>query len=401
MGWLRLPHITVGISDMKVMINMKFRRFLPRSAAAVAVACAAFGTIAVPVGASTPPTTPPGNGDTATSTASSTDTSGTVPADPSVSGQIEESWALTPVQSTDGDGSGNRSEFAYDAEPGTVIKDVVSVFNLGNVPEDFQVYATDAFNTDAGGFDILPGDEPPADVGAWIDITQHGVTLQPGQQANIPITITVPLDARPGDHAGAIVASSPTTGGDDAGNTVQLDRRTGSRVYIRVNGPLTAELAVTNVSSHWDKSINPLGGTVQVTYTIENHGNLRLGGTATASAAGPLGVGETRLDLPDIPELLPGAKITLTAAVHDAPELFFGRVTVRVTPTGGGGVSTSASQVTDTSFVPPIAVLLLLLLLVLLLLVWRQIRRRRAGARDSVAADDVSHAEQEAEHQPA
>jgi Bacterial protein of unknown function (DUF916) len=370
-------------------------RSLARSAATLVVACFAFATMAVPARATTPPTSPPGDGDTTTTAP------GALPASPSVSGQIEESWALTPVQSTDGDGSGNRSEFAYDAEPGTVIKDVVSVFNLGNVPEDFQVYATDAFNTDAGGFDILPGNEPPTDVGSWIDIVQKGVTLQPGQQANIPITITVPLDARPGDHAGAIVASSPTTGSDDAGNTVLLDRRTGSRVYIRVNGPLTAELAVTNVSSDWDKSINPLGGTAHVTYTIENRGNLRLGGTAAVTAAGPFGIGETKLKLPDVPELLPGAKITLTATVDDVTEVFFGRVTVRLTPTGGGGASTSASQATDTSFVPPIAVLLLLLLLVLLLLVWRQIRRRRAGTAASDPANDAAQAELELEHQPA
>ena len=73
---------------------------------------------------------------------------------------------------------------------------------------------------------------------------------------------------------------------------MRLDRRTGTRLLIRVNGPLTAELAVTDVSTDYSPALNPLAGSATVTYVVENRGNTRLGGTATAAVGGPFGIGE-------------------------------------------------------------------------------------------------------------
>ena len=304
--------------------------------------------------------------------------------------QVTESWALTPAASADPDAAGNRSELTYLADPGAVIQDAVTVFNFGNVQENFQVYATDAINNDEGQFDVLPADTKPSDVGTWVKFSQDGITVSPGKQATIPITITIPRDAPAGDHVGAIIASSPTSGTDALGNVVTFDRRTGSRVYVRVSGPLTAELAVTNVDTTYDHSVNPLGGTARVKYRIENRGNVRLAGTATLSVAGPFGIGEKKVALPNMPELLPGQDITITADVHDVPELFVGFTTVRVEPAEATGVDAKASEKRDLSFAPPISVLVLLLVAVLGLLVWRRVRRRRADGPTSAASADAA-----------
>ena len=85
----------------------------------------------------------------------------------------------------------------------------------------------------------------------------------------MPITITIPEGAAPGDHVGANLASNAavSTGGD--GQTITLDHRTGTRLYLRVNGPLVPELVVADVQTSYSPALNPLGGTAEVTYTVE------------------------------------------------------------------------------------------------------------------------------------
>jgi len=341
----------------------------------LAVAFIAFVTPVTNAGATVPPT--------------STVPPGTETPQSDQGQQVTESWALTPAASADPDAAGNRSELTYLADPGAVIQDAVTVFNFGSVQENFQVYATDAFNNNEGQFDVLPADKTPTDVGTWVKFSQEAITVPPGKQATIPIAITIPRDASAGDHVGAIVASSPTSGTDALGNVVTFDRRTGSRMYVRVNGPLTAELAVTNVDATFDHSISPLGGTARVKYRVENRGNVRLAGTATLSVAGPFGIGEKKVALPNMPELLPGQDITVTADVHDVPELFLGFTAVRVEPAQATGVDGKVSEKRDLSFVPPVAVLLVLLVAVIALLVWRRVRRGRADDSSSGAGADA------------
>ncbi len=302
-------------------------------------------------------------------------------------GEIIESWALAPAGSTDVDGAGNRPELSYVADQGAVIEDAVTLFNYGTVQLTFRVYSTDAFNNDEGQFDLLPGDQEPTDVGSWVTFPQEMVTVPAGQQVTMPITITVPVDAEPGDHAGAVLASSPTLGTGEQGDVVTLDRRTGTRMYLRVNGPLAPELAVADVETTYEHGLNPMGGAAQVRYRIENRGNVRLGGTATVAIAGPFGLGEQTVTLPDVPELLPGEDVTVVVDVDDVPALLFDSTTVRVVPTGADGGEGEQAIGEDLTFAPPLSLLLVLLALLFGLLARRRfLRHRRLDATPVVEA---------------
>jgi hypothetical protein len=136
-----------------------------------------------------------------------------------------------------------------------------------------------------------------------------------------------------------------------------------------------------------------------VKYRIENRGNVRLAGTATVSVAGPFGIGEKKVGLPNMPELLPGQDITVTAEVHNVPELFVGFTTVRVEPAQATGVDGKVSEKADLSFVPPFAVLFVLLVAVCVLLVLRRLRRRRTGASAVLPSGDM-HSDRPLERQP-
>ncbi len=303
----------------------------------------------------------------------------TQPNDPSASSQIKESWTLAPSGSSDPSLAGNRPNLSYFSDPGAVIKDSVTVYNFGNVSETFRVYSTDAFNDAQGQFAVLAGDKTAVDVGSWVTFDQDNVTVLPGQQASFPITIKIPADAVPGDHVGAILASSPTIGTGQQGQVVTLDRRTGTRLYVRVNGKLNPDLAVGDVSTEYHQAKSPLGGSATVTFRIENHGNIRLSGTPSVAVGGVFGIGERKVTLPDISELLPGEQVTLTAQLTDVPAAMFDFTTVRVERHGSTDPGTTES--TDTTFAPPLTLLLVLLPVVLLVLALRHRRRRTAHGR--------------------
>lgn len=292
--------------------------------------------------------------------------------------QEVQSWALGPAgTSDDPDQPNNRPNLSYELDPGAVVEDAVTLYNYGNVPLNFEVYATDAFNNEQGDFDILPGDAAPDDVGTWITLPSRRITLAAGSQLRLPITVKVPDGARPGDHAGAIVAASKAVGTGPDGKAVDVDRRTGTRVYIRVAGPVEPDLAVEHVRTTYEPSINPLGGTAEVTYTIRNRGNVRLAGTHQVEVSGPLGLFGRSKSAKDLPELLPGERYTVHETFTGVPAAVVEQTKVRLepVPADGGGAAVPASSRTGTTFAPPLT------LVFLALATWLALRARRAYRR--------------------
>ncbi len=359
---------------------MNIRR-LVLSATIMSVAFVASAVPAQGAPATVPPTEPP---------------PAAVPTDVAPPQVVEESWALSPAGSLEADSASERPDLTYEADAGAIIKDAVTVFNFGTVQLTFRVYATDAFNNADGQFDLLSGDQQPVDVGSWVTMGQEMVTVPPGKQVTIPITIKVPAGTTPGDHTGAILASNQSIGAGPEGGAVTLDRRTGTRLYLRVNGPLFPELAVANVDTTYQHALNSLAGSADVKFRIENRGNVRLGGTATVTIAGPFGLGERKVKVPDIAELLPGQDVEVTVEVDDVPALMGASTTVRVEPTVGSDASTASGE--DTTFVPPITLLLALLFVLLGVLARRSYLRHRIG---TVPAAGTKEAQNAREHQPA
>ena len=366
---------------------MMFRTRSARPALAAAVALLAI-SLAAPAGPATAGATPtdsipavPAVPATPEAPAEPTDPAGGT-ADTSTDEQVEfvQRWTLTAGGGADGSEVGSRPNLTYQLAPGAVIEDSVVVFNLGNLPMEFRVYATDAFNNDDGAFDLIPADEAPVDAGSWVELVQERIVLDPGKQATIPFTLTVPIDARPGDHVGAIVAGNTNTADSGGGQVVEVERRTGVRLYVQVDGPLQPDLAVRALTTDYDHSPNPLGGTAEVTFVVENRGNIRLGGTPILSVGGPFGIGQQEIALPTIAELLPGEEIDFTTTLDNVPALFLETTTVRIDiedPAERGGAE--ALETRSRSFVPPITVLLVLMLVALLVLARRAFGRRRTA----------------------
>ena len=350
------------------MSMISFRRSAVAASVVALLVCGASGAAAAPPDSSIPPAA-----DTSGNSVTTEDGAG------EPSGAVQ-SWTLTPGGSIDGSQAGSRPNLSYQVAPGATIDDTVIVYNFGNIPTKFAVYATDAYNNDDGEFDLLTRDEVPVDVGSWVSLGATSITLDPGKQATIPVSIKVPLDAVPGDHVGGIVAAVTAVADTGNGQLINVERRTGTRIYLQVLGELKPELVVANseLSASYDHAVNSFSGAMDVTLRIENRGNVRIGGVPTIEVAGPFGLGSTTLALPEITPLLPGQDVTITTRVDGVPALFFMNTKVSIEPTtfsGEGDVAVPDAEV--GTFAPPITVLLGLLLLLFVTLLVRAIRKRR------------------------
>ncbi len=317
-------------------------------------------------------------------------------------GQV--TWTVQPASA---EGPDQRISLRHELAPGGTVTDHVTVTNFSDRPATFAVYPGDGTLSESGDFDVLPGDEAPGDGGAWIEIgapegaqrAEDGrlrLTLPAAAAVTLPLTITVPADATPGDHPAGVVAELVE---DDA--TVRLAARVGTRVHLRVTGEVEAALVPQDVTTRWEPSWNPFApGTVHVRYTVANTGDVRLGARTETTLAGPFGTGAAAAAA-ELREVLPGGSTVVTSELRVWPLVrTTGHVDVRPWVVGDDVVDaamrTASAQV--TVWVLPWAQLALLALAVggALLVRWQ---RRRSAARLQAKVDEAIAAAR-AVHEP-
>lgn len=222
---------------------------------------------------------------------------------------------LTPLPAAADDGpadwtarpAGGRTDrdarpYVYlEGTPGTVLQDRLAVTNPGRYPLTVR----------------LRGD---GRAGGWIRFAEDAVTVPARTRAEVPLALTVPSDAVPGDASGEAVA----VGG---GEEIRVP------VRVRIGGPTLAALTVEDVEIS--------GGTIR--YALVNRGNALLRPRLAVRADGVFG---TLLDRPERPlplELAPGRRVERTEAWPDAPALDAVTVRLRVTASGGARDEAEAS----------------------------------------------------------
>jgi hypothetical protein len=280
-----------------------------------------------------------------------------------------------------------RPDFNYTGvEPGAQISDYVAVVNESLHAQVFAVYASDAYITSGGAYDLLPAGERPTEVGAWIRLAKSAVNLKAGQQAIIPFTLTVPGNVAPGDYSGGIVAQITVAGKGG----IKVDERVGARVYVRVAGKLTPSLGVTSLLTSYHGTANPAGGgTATVTYTVTNTGNVRLGYDQQVTVSGWFGASST-VHPRGLAQLLPGNSIQVRTTVPGVWPAGALTATVKLTAIAVPGSTTPPVPLTDKSsslFEFPWPQLVALIVLILLgLAVWLGLRWRRSRLVSLLAA---------------
>src|SRR5690625_1582549 len=210
------------------------------------------------------------------------------------------------------DGADGRPHWEFELEPGQTVEDVAQVNNFSAEELTFRVYSHDAVNTADGGFTLQPADTEPAGVGAWIGLEEE-ITIEAGQSAEVPFSLTVPEDATPGDHAGGMVASLTSETTDSQGQRVLVDNRVGSRIYLRVAGAVQPTLEVSDLAVTFERSWIPFStGSATITYEVHNAGNIRLGAEQAIGGHGAFGWGEHAASPAALVEILPGGSVATT-----------------------------------------------------------------------------------------
>ena len=314
------------------------------------------------------------------------------PVSPAVAATPDGGVAWT-VQTADNANGTARGNFTYDAAPGAVIEDAMIVVNTGTVALPLTVYAADAFTAPSGEIDVLVDGTPSVDSGTWVSVTPTTLDLAPGQRAEVAFTVSVPVDARPGDHAAGIVTSLVS---HDASQSLSVDRRLGTRINVRVAGDLAPAALVSGVEAGYTPSWNPLvPGTLTITYSVQNSGNTRITAQETIAASGPIGLFGIATPTTQLSEVIPGSTIEVSS---DVAAMSLGWLTgsVTIAPEGVGLGAGSVAPITVPFSVPAIpwtlyAVLLLVAAIVLavVLLIRRRERRMREGDGQRAAASDA------------
>ncbi|MFG6444021.1 WxL protein peptidoglycan domain-containing protein [Microbacterium sp. P07] len=280
------------------------------------------------------------------------------------------------------EGAAVRSRFDYQASPGQMIDDSYVVTNTGTTAQTYAVFATDAFNTEDGSFSLLDTGIEPSDAGAWVSFgTERSISveLQPAESKSIPFTLRVPDNATPGDHAAGLVVSLQTGDGQ-----VLMDRRLGTRLYVRVPGELQPNLTITGITAAYTPSFNPLAGETTVTFTVQNAGNVALAGQLKTEIKGFFGITLASPTQQDVSEMLPGSTRTVTAVVPGVGQwLFLNPVTTLYPSVDETALNPGplASVTRDTVVIAVPWVLLAIIVLGLLIWAWIWFGRKRNARR--------------------
>ncbi len=280
-------------------------------------------------------------------------------------------------------GSSPRVYFNYLVNPGSVVSDAVTVTNQTTSPIAFKLYPADAINGEGGGFALNPPQAALKSVGGWVKLSSVEFTLPSHSLANVPFTLDVPNGLTPGDYAGGVVLQTVNPIVEHRGNvTFNVFQNVGTRIYVRIRGPLHPGLSVTQLSIGTSGLAGYVGGPVSstVTYTLTNTGNQILNPTAKLSVSPLLG-SATNLPRKTFPSLLPHGSVTVT--YHLPSKEAFLRLSANLSIVSGAG-PTSA---TATAWVIPW--ILIAIILMIIGFFWYRRRRRRAA----LAATAVVEAE--------
>ena len=300
----------------------------------------------------------------------------------------------------------DRSSYNYSANPGGTIRDGLVVANRGKTKLTLGVYTADGYTTGTGRLDLRGQADRQTGIGAWVRGGAATIAVLPGKTVEVPFVVTVPANATPGDYVGGIVTT--LTQPDDAAG-INVERRLGIRIKLRVSGELKPALSVENLSVDYHGTANPFGsGHATVSYTIHNTGNATLSATQGVSIEGPFGwlhADAAKVAAP--PELLPGESWRVTVPVKSVRPAFDLAVTATLTPllTDASGSTTSLKPVTTTMHAFAVPWLLLVLFLVVIAVIVavvaisRRGRSRRKDREDARVKEAVEQALREKEAQ--
>jgi len=295
-------------------------------------------------------------------------------------------FGLGPASKTKIDG---RPFFNWSATPGAHFTDHVAIVNFGVTPVALRVFVTNAVSTTNGATGFLASGKSVGGPSDWVTISYpHNSSLMhlaPRTTVVLKITVTVPKNAPPGDHVGAVIAALTSVIRSKNHAKVHFVQQVADRIVTRIAGKLRPSLVVTGMYVVYHDPINPFAtAPAKVTFIVKNAGNALLGGKAYVSVQGTLGSTATAASPVVVPILLPGGSDHISATVNGVYPEFWMTAKVTIDPlvvTGqyDPGITNYLGQAGFFA-IPWIPFGIFVIVVVGAVATWLRRRRRRRGA---------------------
>lgn len=163
-----------------------------------------------------------------------------------------------------------------EVEPGKTVTANILVSNRIADNKTFEINVEDmTSSSDSSGAVTLLGDEVgPYTIKDYVSFPSRTFTIDLGERAVIPISITLPQDAEPGGFYGSVLISTVQTD-EDSNSSVRspVIARIGTLLFVRVKGDVeqsggTKSLTLPN-NKHWYEK-----GPIKFSVLYENTGNV-------------------------------------------------------------------------------------------------------------------------------
>lgn len=128
-----------------------------------------------------------------------------------------------------------QSWFVYHLKPGESKDDGILINNHSEELIKVNVYPIEAEINNQGSF--VPRDDKKVEQGVsqWTKLKFNEITLGPGEGKEVPLTVTVPSNIKPGQYVGAVIAESSAIPGEvKEGQNFNIKTRAGVRMYVTV-----------------------------------------------------------------------------------------------------------------------------------------------------------------------
>lgn len=158
------------------------------------------------------------------------------------------------------------------ADPGQVLTEEFRVTNLSAEERTYYLFVKDITGVRDGGspvFAIENSEKTGYEISEWVVLGATELTLAPGAEQTIPVTINVPSTATPGSHFGGVFVSLEPPRMRTVGAAVGFE--VANIVSIRITGDALESVQIRSFAT--DKYIY---GSPQVEFsaTIQNKGNV-------------------------------------------------------------------------------------------------------------------------------
>jgi hypothetical protein len=258
--------------------------------------------------------------------------------------------------------------FEQTINPGDQFSTSITVTNSGSASQQFTIGVQDISGVNDGGEPLFTTSTATAySVSSWVALGKTIITVPAGGSVAVPFTITVPANAQPGGHYGAIFVSSGATRPSLNGSGLGYD--VGALIELRIAGNATEQAEIKEFST--DKSLYQ---TPDVTFTasVANEGNVLLQPRGPIDITNMFGQKVGTVILNDQgASIFPGAQRSFTAT-WSGGGFAFGQFSAVTTLNYGDAENMTVSASTSFWIIPiiPIAAVLASIIFFILIFVW-------------------------------